>query len=124
VSDVALRFEGIIGYSVGDTEEAAHFFERTLGLALAATDGGLRFYQLSDAVTLTVDVTGGSAGEPPYLMFSATDLVAAGEHFLERGCAVRGLPWAPAAAGFLARSPEGHTVCIVDEASLAEGEDT
>jgi hypothetical protein len=120
VSDIALRFEGIIGYSVGDTEEAAHFFEHTLGLTLAAVDGGLRFYQLSDAVTLTVDVTGGSAGEPPYLMFSATDLVAAGEHFLERGCAVRELPWAP---GFLARSPEGHTVCIVDEASLAAGED-
>ena len=52
------------------------------------------------------------AGEPPYLLFSAADLTGAAEHFLERGCSVRELPWA-AGGGFLARSPEGHTVCIV-----------
>ena len=27
-----LRFEGVIGYSTADAEEAAHFFEHTLGL--------------------------------------------------------------------------------------------
>ncbi len=113
-----LRFEGIVGYATNDADEASHFFEHTLGLALAAEDGGLRFYPLSDALTLAVDVTGAGAGDPPYMLFSTTRLVEAGEHFLQRGCQIRELPWAPTAAGFIARSPEGHTVCVVDEASL------
>lgn len=81
-----LRFEGIVGYATRDAEEAAHFFEHTLGLELAAEDGGLRFYPLSDALTLAVDATGAGAGEPPYMLFSTTRLVEAGEHFLQRGC--------------------------------------
>ena len=118
----ALRFEGIIGYATGDAAEAAHFFEHTLGLEPAGEDGGLRFYELGEAMTLAVDISGASAGDPPYMMFSTPDLVAAGEHFLQRGCAIRELPWAPGAAGFLARAPEGHTVCVVDESSLGDGE--
>ncbi len=122
-SPAALRFEGIIGYSAGDPEEASHFFEHTLGLTPAAEDSGLRFYELGEGMTLAVDITGASAGEPPYMMFSTADLKAAGEHFLQRGCAIRELPWAPGAAGFIARSPEGHTVCVVDEASLDDIEE-
>lgn len=90
-----LRFEGVIGYSAGDDEEAAHFFEHTLGLELGAEDGGLRFYALSEGVTLTVDISGGMAGQPPYLLFSSPRVVEAAEHFLQRGCQVRELPWAP-----------------------------
>lgn len=113
-----LRFEGIVGYATADAEEAAHFFEHTLGLDLAAEDGGLRFYPVSEGLTIAVDVTGAGGGQPPYMLFSTTRLVEAGEHFLQRGCQIRELPWAPGAAGFMARSPEGHTVCVVDEASL------
>jgi hypothetical protein len=43
--------------------------------------------------------------------------VKAAEHFLERGCAVAELPWAKG-AGFLARSPEGHTVAVVSAEAL------
>lgn len=114
-----LTFEGVIGYSAGEPEEAVHFFEHTLGLPLAAADGPLRMYQLGDALTVAVDVTGSSAGEPPYLLFSTPDLTAAAEHFLERGCHVKELPWATG-SGFLARSPEGHTVCVVDEAAMGD----
>ncbi len=119
--DDLLRFEGIIGYATADAEEASHFFEHTLGLSMAAEDGSLRFYPLAEGVTLAVDASGGSAGEPPYLLFSSTRLVEAGEHFLNRGCRIRELPWAPGAAGFMARSPGGHTVCVVDESSLGGG---
>lgn len=115
-----LRFEGIIGYATAGAEEAAHFFEHTLGLDLAAEDGSLRFYRLGETLTLAVDVTGGDA--PPYMLFSTTRLVEAGEHFLQRGCQIRDLPWAPGAAGFMVRSPEGHTVCVVDEASLGDAD--
>jgi catechol 2,3-dioxygenase-like lactoylglutathione lyase family enzyme len=115
-----LRFEGIVGYGVGDTAEAVHFFEHTLGLAAAGEDEGLRFYGVGEGVALAVDVSGRSSGEPPYLLFSTGDLEAAAEHFLQHGCAVRELPWAPGAPGFLARAPEGHTVCVVDASSLAE----
>jgi catechol 2,3-dioxygenase-like lactoylglutathione lyase family enzyme len=124
VNESLLRFEGIIGYATADIEEAAHFFEHTLGLELAAEDGGLRFYQIADGLTVAVDVTGAGAGQPPYMLFSTTRLVEAGEHFLQRGCQIRELPWAPGAPGFMARSPEGHTVCVVDEASLDNEEDT
>jgi hypothetical protein len=50
-------------------------------------------------------------------MFSTPDLTAAAEHFLQRGCSVRELPWAEG-AGFLARSPDGHVVCVVGEEAL------
>jgi hypothetical protein len=122
VNDDLLRFEGVIGYATADGGEAAHFFEHTLGLTPAAEDGGLRFYPLAEGLTLAVDVTGRSAGEPPYMLFSTSRLVEAGEHFLNRGCQIRELPWAPGAAGFLARAPEGHTVCVVDESSLDGGD--
>jgi hypothetical protein len=115
-----LKFEGIIGYSAGTTEQAAHFFEHTLGLQLSAEEPGMRFYPLSEDLCIAVDVSGRAAGEPPYLLFSTSDLVAAGEHFLQRGCAIRPLSWAPEGAGFLARSPEGHTVCVVDESALGD----
>ncbi len=115
-----LRFEGVIGYATADSEEAAHFFEHTLGLEPGAEDGGMRFYALSEGVTLTVDVSGGMAGQPPYLLFSSPRVVEAAEHFLQRGCQVRELPWGPDGAGFLARSPEGHTVAVVDEAALED----
>jgi predicted enzyme related to lactoylglutathione lyase len=117
-----LSFEGVIGYSAGDGEEAAHFFEHTLGLELGAEDGGMRFYALSEGVTLTVDVSGGMAGQPPYLLFSSPRVVEAAEHFLQRGCQVRELPWAPSGAGFFARSPEGHTVAVIDGSALEDGQ--
>ena len=119
MSDELLHFEGVIGYATASAGEAEHFFEHTLGLAPALEDGGMRVYPLAEGVSLAVDISGNSAGEPPYMLFSTTRLVEAGEHFLERGCRIRELPWAPGAAGFLARSPEGHTVCVVDESSLA-----
>ena len=117
-------FEGVVGYSAGDEEEAAHFFEHTLGLVLGTQEGSLRFYQLADGVTLTIDVSGTMAGQPPYLLFSAKNVVEAAEHFLQRGCQVRELPWAPGGAGFLARSPEGHTVAVVDAAALDDSGDS
>jgi hypothetical protein len=107
-----LTFEGVIGFGVAEPEEAVHFFEHTLGLQLGAADGALRFYPLGDGTTAAVDVSGQMAGEPPYLLFSTGDLTRAAEHFLERGCNVKELPWAPG-AGFLARAPEGHTVCVL-----------
>jgi len=116
-----LTFEGVVGFGAQDAEDAAHFFEHTLGLPLGAEDGAMRFYQLSDDLSLMVDASGALAGEPPYLVFSTPDLTAAAEHFLQRGCAVRELPWATG-AGFLARAPEGHTVCVVDEAVIGDGE--
>ena len=114
----ALTFEGVIGYGVSEPEEAEHFFEHTLGLTLSAEDGSMRFYVLADGMTLAVEVSGQMAGEPPYMLFSAADLEVAAEHFLQRGCNVRELPWA-VGSGFLARAPEGHTVCVVDERALA-----
>jgi hypothetical protein len=115
-----LRFEGIIGFATADREEAVHFFEHTLGLARSGEEGALLFYPLGHDLSVTVDTAGASAGDPPYLLFSAADLVGAGEHFLQSGCAIRPLPWAPEAPGFLARSPEGHTVCVVDAAALGD----
>lgn len=112
MADVHLTFEGVVGFGVQDGEEAAHFFEHTLGLEVAGEEGGLRFYGLGAGLAAAVDITGGSAGEPPYLLFSAPDVTAAAEHFLQRGFAVKELPWA-AGAGFLARAPEGHTVCVI-----------
>lgn len=112
-----LRFESIVAYSTGDGEEAAHFFEHGLGLSLGAEDAGVRFYQLGEGTTLMVDATGREAGAPPYLLFSTDNVVEAAEHLLERGCAVRELPWAPG-SGFLASSPEGHTVAVIAAEAL------
>jgi catechol 2,3-dioxygenase-like lactoylglutathione lyase family enzyme len=112
-----LKFEAIVGYATADAEESAHFFEHTLGLELGAEDAGMRFYQLGDGTTLTVDVTGRAQGDPPYMLFSTEDVVAAAEHFLERGCAVKELPWA-SGAGFIARSPDGHAVAVIAAAAL------
>jgi predicted enzyme related to lactoylglutathione lyase len=112
-------FAGVIGYSAGDDEEAAHFFEHTLGLTLGAEESGLRFYELAGGVTLTVDVSGAMTGQPPYLLFSAENLVDAAEHFLQRGCQVRDLPWT-SGGGFLAQSPEGHTIAVVDARALED----
>ena len=74
----------------------------------------MRFFDLGSGNAIAVDVSGASAGEPPYLLFSAADLTAAAEHFLERGCQVRELPWATG-SGFLARSPEGHSVRVIQD---------
>ena len=115
-----LKFEAIIGYSTNDAEEAAHFFEHTLGLPLGAEDAGVRFYALGDGTTLMVDVTGRAAGTPPYMLFSTENVVAAAEYFLERGAAVRELPWAQG-AGFLASTPEGHTVAVIASEALEQG---
>lgn len=112
-----LTFEGMLGYAVQEPEEATHFFEHTLGLAPAVEDAGLRFYRLSDAMTVVVDVSGALAGRPPHLLFSAPDVTEAAEHFLQRGCTVGELPWA-SGNGFLAVSPEGHTVCVLDGNAL------
>lgn len=122
--DSPLTFEGVLTYSVAEPAEAVHFFEHTLGLVPAALepgadDGTLRLYQLSAGLTLAVDISGASAGEPPCLLFSAPDLTAAAEHFLQRGCSVRELPWA-VGSGFLARAPEGHSVCVVATAALED----
>jgi catechol 2,3-dioxygenase-like lactoylglutathione lyase family enzyme len=106
-----LLFEGVIGFGVQDAEDAAHFFEHVLGLPPAGEEGTLRFYE-AGGLSIAVDVSGALAGEPPYLVFSTPDLTAAAEHFLERGCSVKELPWAPG-DGFLARSDGGHTVCVV-----------
>lgn len=114
-----LSFEGMIGFAVREAEEATHFFEHTLGLDPGVDDGGLRLYRLSDGLTILVDVSGSMAGSPPYLLFSASNVTEAAEHFLQRGCQVGELPWA-SGNGFLAVSPEGHTVCVLDEAALEE----
>jgi len=107
----------VLGYFAADAEEAAHFFEHTLGLQLAGEDGGLRFYVLAEGLTLAVNI--GTQPSPPYLLFSAADLTAAAEHFLARGCAVRELPWATG-AGFLASTPEGHTAAVVDARLMSD----
>lgn len=117
-----LQFEGIIGYATAGSEEAEHVFEHTLGLQPAGEDEGLRFYPVTEGLTIAVDVSGRSSGDAPYMLFSTPRLVEAGEHFLQRGFQIRELPWAPGAAGFLARSPEGHTICVVDAAALEEEE--
>jgi len=116
--DPQLTFEGVVAFPAHDAEEAAHFFEHTLGLSVTAEDGPLRFYDLGEGTALAVD-SSGQSGADPYLLFSAPDLTAAAEHFLQKGCQVRELSWAPG-AGFLARSPEGRTVCVVDAESLHE----
>jgi catechol 2,3-dioxygenase-like lactoylglutathione lyase family enzyme len=113
----SLQFEGVVGYGAADAGEAAHFFEHALGLRLDAEEGQLRFYGLSDGLALAVDVSGALAGQPPYLLFSTDDVTAAAEHFLQRGCAVRELAWAPG-RGFLARAPEGHGVAVIDAAAM------
>lgn len=112
-----LKFEGVVGYATGDGEEAAHFFEHTLGLALAADEDGMRFYPLAEGLTAVVDATGRAAGEAPYLLFSTDDPVTAAEYFLDRGCVVKELPWAQG-SGFLARSPEGHAVAVVSSEAM------
>ncbi len=122
MSDDLLRFEGVIGYAAADSASATHFFEHTLGLTPAAEEGALRFYPLNEQLSIAVDISGDSDGDPPYMLFSTTRLTEAGEHFLNRGCQIRQLPWAPGAAGFMARSLEGHTVCVVDESSLSDGD--
>ncbi len=122
MADPVFTFQGVIAYSAGDEEEASHFFEHTLGLELGAQEGGLRFYGLGEGMTLTVDVSGTMVGEPPYLLFSTANVVEAAEHFLQRGCQVRELPWAPGGAGFLARAPEGHTVAVIDAAALDDSD--
>jgi hypothetical protein len=114
-----LRFEAVIGYATSGGEEAAHFFEHTLGLEMGAEDAGMRFYQLGDGTTLMVDATGRAAGDPPYILFSTPDIVPAAEYFLERGCAVKELPWATG-AGFIASTPEGHTVAVIAEGALSD----
>ena len=119
MADPVLTFEGVIGFGAQDAEEAAHFFEHTLGLELTGDEGALRFYRLSEDVAIAVDASGGYAGQPPYLLFSSPDVPAASDHFVRRGCTVRELPWVGEGAGFMARSPQGHTVCVVDAASLA-----
>jgi hypothetical protein len=106
-----LMFEGVIGVGAQDGEDAAHFFEHILGLPATGEEGALRFYD-AGGLSIAVDISGAMGGEPPYLVFSTPDLTAAAEHFLERGCSVKELPWAPG-DGFLARSAEGHTVCVV-----------
>jgi hypothetical protein len=73
VAQPPLKFEGVVGYSTADGEEAAHFFEHTLGLELTADDEGMRFYGLGGGLTLSVDATGRSAGEAPWLLFSTPD---------------------------------------------------
>jgi predicted enzyme related to lactoylglutathione lyase len=117
-----LTFEGVVGYSASDPEEAAHFFEHTLGLESQGDEAGLRFYAVGGGLTLTVDTSGASAGDPPYLLFSTDDLVEAAEHFLNRGCAMKPLTWAPEGGGFVARSPEGYSVAVVDRSLLTESE--
>lgn len=117
-----LTFEGVIGYAVSEPEEAAHFFEHTLGLQLGAQEGALRFYAVGEGLTLSVDVSGLDTGASPYLLFSTDDVPAAADHFVERGCQVRPLPWAPEGRAFIARAPEGHAVAIID-ADLLRDED-
>lgn len=107
-----LTFIGIIGYAVSDAEEASHVFEHTLGLEVAGEEGSLRFYGLGGGMAVAVDLSGGGGREPPYLVFETADVDAAAEHFMQRGFAVRELGWA-AGAGFLARSPEGHTFAVI-----------
>jgi hypothetical protein len=109
-----LTFVGVIGYSVAEAEEASHVFEHTLGLEPSGEEGSLRFYDLGAGNAVAVDISGASAGEPPYLVFAAKDLTAAAEQFMQRGFNVKELPWA-SGSGFLARSPEGHSFAVIQE---------
>ena len=119
VSDGLLAFEGVIAYGTRDAEEAAHFFEHTLGLVPADAEGDVRFYALAEDLALAVDTGGAYAGLPPYLLFSTTDVEGAREHFLRCGCEVVEMEsGGDVSGGFFARAPEGHTVCVVDRASL------
>lgn len=119
MTDPPLTFEGVITYHAANGEQAAHFFEHTLGLELAADDGGVRFYAPGGGLTIAVHV-GSDSAEQPSLLFSTADLTAAAEHFLSKGCQVRELPWA-AGSGFLARAPVGYTVAVIGESALASG---
>jgi catechol 2,3-dioxygenase-like lactoylglutathione lyase family enzyme len=119
VAGVQLTFEGVVGFGAQDAEDAAHFFEHVLGLELAGEEGNLRFYGLGDGTAAAVDISGATAGTPPYLLFSTDDVTAAAEYFLERGCTVGELPWA-SGSGFIARSPEGHTVCVIAATESAD----
>ena len=114
VDSPKLTFIGVVAYGVADAEEAAHVFEHTLGLEPAAEEGALRFYGLGGGIAVAADTSGGASGEPPYLVFETMDVNAAAEHFMQRGFAVRELPWA-AGSGFLARSAEGHTFAVIGE---------
>lgn len=109
-----LTFIGVIAYNASEPEEASHIFEHTLGLRPSAEEGSLRFFDLGSGNAIAVDVSGASAGEPPYLVFAAADLTAAAEHFMQRGFNVRELPWATG-SGFLARSPEGHSFAVIQD---------
>lgn len=119
VSEGLLQFEGIIAYGTADAEEAMHFFEHTLGLEPVG-ESDVRFYGLAEDLALAVDTSGGYAGMPPYLLFSASDIDAAREHFVRRGCEIAEMEDADGMRGFFARAPEGHTVCIVARDVLAE----
>jgi hypothetical protein len=118
-----LQSEGVIVYTVADREEAYHLFEHTLGLTRTGEDGEIVFFDAA-GTTVAVHVSGEESGAAPYLVFSSGDLVASAEHFLHRGFQVRPLPWAPEGGGFLARSPEGHGVAVVDERLLEDEPET
>ena len=79
----------------------------------------MRFYQLGDGTTLTVDATGRAAGDPPYMLFSTPDVVPAAEYFLERDAPSRNLPGRPAPASSPAL-PEGHAVAVIAEGALSD----
>ena len=117
----ALSFEGVIAFPAAEPGEAVHFFEHTLGLVPAGEDGPLRFYPLAEGLALALDASGETGGTP-YLVFSTGDLTAAAEYFLQEGCQVRELPWATG-SGFLARSADGRTVCIIDAGALGDEAD-
>lgn len=121
VSEGLLQFEGVIAYGTQDADEAVHFFEHTLGLVPAGA-GDVRFYALADDLALAVDTGGGYAGMPPYLLFSTHDIDAARDHFSRRGCEIAemGDNDGDGIAGFFARAPEGHTVCIVAREALED----
>jgi catechol 2,3-dioxygenase-like lactoylglutathione lyase family enzyme len=119
-----LTFEGVIGYAVSEPEEADHFFEHTLGLQLGAQDGALRFYAIGEGLTLTVDVSGADTAASPYLLFSTEDVPAAADHFVERGCQVRPLSWAPEGRAFIARAPEGHIVAVIHAELLRDDDES
>jgi catechol 2,3-dioxygenase-like lactoylglutathione lyase family enzyme len=119
VTEGLLQFEGVIAYGTADADEAMHFFEHTLGLEPAG-EGPVRFYGLSEDLALAVDTSGGYAGLPPYLLFSAEDVEAAREHFLRRGCEIAEMDDEDGLRGFFARAPEGHTVCVVARDTLTE----
>lgn len=118
VGNVKLTFEGVLVLAAPDPPAAAHFFEHTLGLVPLADDGPLRFYGLSGDLTVALDASG-APGDDACLLFSAEDIKLAAEHFVEDGCQLRELGWA-AGAGFIARSAEGRSVAVVDQAALSD----